>query len=50
MNGLTTITELLNALTDVEKASFEMQQSIYEQRRAALQASEINGTLLKDLK
>ena len=50
LNGLTTITELLNALTDVEKARFEMQQSIYEQRRAALQAAEINGTLLKDLK
>ncbi len=50
LNGLTTITELLNALTDVEKARFEMQQSIYEQRKAALQAAEINGTLLKDLK
>lgn len=50
LNGLTTITELLNALTDVEKARFEMQQSIYEQRKAALQVAEINGTLLKDLK
>lgn len=50
LNGLTTITELLNALTDVEKARFDMQQSIYEQRKAGLQAAEINGTLLINLK
>lgn len=48
-NGLTTITELLNALNDVEKAKFEMKQSVYEQRRSALQAADISGTLLQNL-
>ncbi len=45
-NGLTTMTELLNALNDVEKARFDLQQSYYEQRRSSLQLRDVNGTLL----
>ncbi|HWH69659.1 MAG TPA: TolC family protein, partial [Candidatus Sulfotelmatobacter sp.] len=45
-NGLTTLTELLNALNDVEKARFDLQQAYYEQRKASLQLLEANGTLL----
>ncbi|WP_300598488.1 TolC family protein [Niabella sp.] len=48
VNGLTNITELLNALNDVEKARFENKQAIYEQRRAALLAADLSGTLLKN--
>lgn len=46
-NGLTTMTELLNALNDLEKARFDQQQSYYEQRRASLQLLDVNGTLLE---
>jgi outer membrane protein TolC len=45
-NGLTTLTELLNALNDVEKARFDLQQAYYEQRRTGLQLLDANGTLL----
>ena len=45
-NGLTNITELLNALNDLEKARFDLQQAYYEQRRASLQLLDVNGTLL----
>ena len=45
-NGLTTLTELLNALNDVERARFDLQQAYYEQRKAGLQLLEANGTLL----
>lgn len=45
-NGLTTITELLNALNDVEKARFDYQQAIYEQRRAQLELLEATGNLI----
>jgi outer membrane protein TolC len=45
-NGLTTLTELLNALNDLEKARFDLQQAYYEQRKAGLQLLEANGTLL----
>lgn len=45
-NGLTNITELLNALNDLEKARFDLQQAYYEQRRACLQLLDVNGTLL----
>ena len=48
-NGLTTITEVLNALNDREKARFERTQAVYEQRRAALQAAEISGSLVSHL-
>ncbi|NTS42344.1 TolC family protein [Flavisolibacter sp. BT320] len=47
-NGLTTITELLNALNDLEKARFDLQQAYYEQRRASLQLLHVNGTLLEN--
>ncbi|WP_132054625.1 TolC family protein [Pseudocnuella soli] len=47
-NGLTTITELLNALNNLEKARFDLQQAYYEQRRASLQLLHVNGTLLED--
>ncbi|HUC79316.1 MAG TPA: TolC family protein [Flavisolibacter sp.] len=47
-NGLTTITELLNALNDLEKARFDLQQAYYEQRRASLQLLHVNGTLLQN--
>ncbi len=46
-NGLTTMTEVLNALNDVETARFGLKQAIYEQRRAALLAAEMSGTLLQ---
>lgn len=48
-NGLTTITEVLNALADRERARFEQTQALYEQRRAALQAADWSGTLLQHL-
>lgn len=48
-NGLTTITEVLNALNDRERARFERTQALYEQRRAALQAAEISGSLVNHL-
>lgn len=44
-NGLISITEVLSALNDLEKARFERSQSVFEQRRAALQAAEISGHL-----
>jgi outer membrane protein TolC len=49
INGLTSLTEVLDALTDVETARFEYQQAVYEQRRAVLQMADINGSLLKNL-
>lgn len=49
-NGLTTISELLIALNDAEKAKFELLQIICEQRKAALQVADLNGTLLNSLK
>lgn len=48
-NGLTTMTELLNALNDLEKAGFDLQQAFYEQRRAGLQLLDTNGTLADQL-
>jgi outer membrane protein TolC len=47
-NGLTTMTELLNALNDLEKSRFDLQQAYYEQRRAAIQLSDVNGTLINN--
>ena len=49
LNGLTNLAEVLDAITDVETAKFEYQQALYEQRRAALQAADMNGSLLKNL-
>jgi outer membrane protein TolC len=48
-NGLTTMTELLNALNELEKAGFDLQQAFYDQRRAGLQLLDINGTLSDQL-
>ena len=48
-NGLTTMTELLNALNDLEKAGFDLQQAFYDQRRACLQLLDTNGTLTDQL-
>ncbi len=45
-NGLTTMTELLNALNDLEKARFDIQQAYYDQRRSSMQLLDVNGTLL----
>jgi outer membrane protein TolC len=47
-NGLTTMTELLNSLNDLEKSRFDLQQAYYEQRRAAIQLSDVNGTLINN--
>lgn len=47
-NGLTNLTELLNALTDLEKARFDLQQAFYEQRKVSLQLQDVNGTLLNN--
>lgn len=49
LNGLTSLAKVLDAITDVETAKFEYQQALYEQRRAALQAADMNGSLLKNL-
>ncbi|MCU7551992.1 TolC family protein [Chitinophagaceae bacterium LB-8] len=47
-NGLTNLTEFLNALNDLEKARFDLQQAFYEQRKASLQLLDVNGTLLNN--
>jgi outer membrane protein TolC len=47
-NGLTNLTELLNALNDLEKARFDLQQAFYEQRKVSLQLQDVNGTLLNN--
>ena len=44
-NGLTTLTEFLTALVELEQAGAELQQAYYDQRRAGLQLLEANGTL-----
>lgn len=48
-NGLAALTEVLDALNDIEKARFEYQQAIYDQRRAGLKVAELNGFLLNNL-
>ena len=47
-NGLVSITEVLSAVNDLEKARFEYSQSLFEQRRAALEAADIRGTLISE--
>jgi outer membrane protein TolC len=44
-NGLTTLTEFLTALVELEQAGGELQQAYYDQRRAGLQLLDANGTL-----
>lgn len=46
-NGLTTITELLDAVAAEEKARQELLQSIYDQRRATATNLEATGNLLQ---
>lgn len=48
-NGLSPLIDVLDALSDIEKAKFEYQQAIYEQRQAGLKTADINGTLLNNL-
>ncbi len=48
-NGLAGLTDVLDALNDIEKAKFEYQQALFDQRRAGLKAAELNGTLLSNL-
>ncbi len=48
-NGLAALTDVLDALNDIEKAKFEYQQAIYDQRQAGLKAAELNGFLLNNL-
>ncbi|MFT4024916.1 MAG: TolC family protein [Flavihumibacter sp.] len=47
-NGLAALTDVLDALNDVEKAKFEYQQAVYDQRQAGLKAAELNGLLLNN--
>lgn len=48
-NGLVGLTDVLDALNDLEKARFEQEQSVYNVRRVALQAADLQGTLLNNL-
>ncbi len=44
-NGLSTITELLDALNEVERAKFDLQQSYYKQRKAGFELLHAKGQL-----
>lgn len=44
-NGLTTISEVLDALTEVEKAKFNLQKSYYDQRKAEIELLYAKGQL-----
>lgn len=44
-NGLTTLTELLNAFNDQEKANLDLQNAYYEQRKTAIQLLNYKGIL-----
>ncbi|WP_417619681.1 TolC family protein [Oceanihabitans sediminis] len=44
-NNLTSITELLDALNDVEKANFKLQESYFNERRALANMLHAKGTL-----
>lgn len=48
-NGLASLIEVLDALNDIEKAKFEYQQAVYEQRQAGLKAAGADGILLNNL-
>lgn len=44
-NGLTTVSEVLDALTEVEKAKFDLQKSYYNQRKAGIELLYAKGQL-----
>lgn len=44
-NGLTTVSEVLDALTEVEKAKFNLQKSYYDQRKAGIELLYAKGQL-----
>lgn len=44
-NGLTTLTELLNAINDKERSELELINAYYEQRRANIQLQDVKGIL-----
>ncbi|MCM4167782.1 hypothetical protein KCTC52924_01415 [Arenibacter antarcticus] len=44
-NGLTTVSEVLDALTEVEKAKFDLQKSYYNQRKAGIELLYAKGLL-----
>jgi len=44
-NGLTTLTELLNAINDKERAELEIIGAYYEQRKANIQLQDVKGIL-----
>lgn len=44
-NGLTTLTELLNAINDKERSELELITAYYEQRRANIQLQDVKGIL-----
>lgn len=44
-NGLTTLTELLNALNDKEKAGLDLQSAFFEQRKASIAVLQYKGIL-----
>lgn len=44
-NGLTTLTELLNALNDKEKAGLDLQSAFFEQRKASTAVLQYKGIL-----
>lgn len=46
-NDLSSINDVLDALTDLEKANFKLQESYFEQRRAITELLHANGTLPK---
>ena len=45
-NNLASITEVLDALTDVEKANFKLQESFFNQRRAVAELLHAKGILI----
>lgn len=47
-NGLSTITDWLTALSDLEKTRFDLQQAYFDQRRSAIQLLDANGTLTNE--
>ena len=44
-NGLTTLTELLNAYNELEKTGLDLQSTYYEQRKVTIQLLQYKGIL-----
>ncbi len=49
-NGLTNITEYLNSVNDLEKSNLDLQNTFYEQRRAAFALLEAKGLIVSYFK